>query len=458
MEGYRRNRFYLSELLTTYKPLFIFIQEHWLPEHLSHENFSNDFQSYNFLTTSADMFTPVEERILNSGPIWHGTALGWDKSIDHYVSKIPVLNERFCGIKYTDSKSGTSIVAFTAYFPTSGHDDTFLETLSQLSIDITNHKGTDDILIIGLDSNQSDKSTRRRSEGMDNFLQRFSLNTVMKNTVPTFHHQNQSSESQIDHILYSIPKSSDVNVTLKKILCLLEHPHNLSSHDALVGNLTFPDITIKRKEEDFSHLYTPFIISKPLWEEAGLEGYRKDTFKLLKYLTDEFTADEHIPILSELVSNALTFSAESNFRSKKPQKPNRNTYFSDTHRDAYLKHRKVCKEWRLQGRPSDSSHPAKQAKVKSQREVQRVAREEEANKAKEFNDDLMNSFHSNINFVYKKLKASRGQFNHNNDIPFIETINGVYSDNNVLEGFCINTESLCTVKSESEISKFAKIV
>ena len=76
------------------------------------------------------MFTPTEDLILQSGPVWHGTALGWNKSIDKFITHFPIVSNRFCGVKYVDSSTETSVIAYTAYLPTSGQDDEFLEILS----------------------------------------------------------------------------------------------------------------------------------------------------------------------------------------------------------------------------------------------------------------------------------------------------------------------------------------
>lgn len=74
-----------------------------MPHYEANNKFVNDFKSYNFSTTSSDMFKPAEEQMLDSGPTWHGTAIGWAKNIDKYVSKVPVISERFCGVKYSDT-------------------------------------------------------------------------------------------------------------------------------------------------------------------------------------------------------------------------------------------------------------------------------------------------------------------------------------------------------------------
>ena len=149
-----------------------------------------------------------------------------------------VISERFCGEKYLDNK--TSIFSYTAYLPTSGQDEAFLEVLSQLSYDIQCNVTRKCIILIGLDTNQSDKSSKRRSGAMKNFKEQLSLNSILLNDLPTFHHNNQTSTSQIDHILYFIPDKSAVNVKLQKHLCKLENFANLSSHDAIVGKIEFP--------------------------------------------------------------------------------------------------------------------------------------------------------------------------------------------------------------------------
>ena len=97
MEGYKRNKFYLTELMKN-DLLFIFIQEHWLPHFKAAENLSSDFPTFNFLSTSSDMFLPPEDLILQSGATCYGAALGWTSSIDTHVSKLPAVSDRFCGV------------------------------------------------------------------------------------------------------------------------------------------------------------------------------------------------------------------------------------------------------------------------------------------------------------------------------------------------------------------------
>lgn len=91
---------------------------------------------------------------------------------------------------------------------------------------------------------------------MKNFKEQLSLNSILLNNLPTFHHNNQTSTSQIDHILYFIPDKSAVNVKLQKYL---------SSHDAIVGKIEFPVSADSNVEPDYSSTYTPFLVIKPKW-------------------------------------------------------------------------------------------------------------------------------------------------------------------------------------------------
>ena len=85
IEGYKRNKFYLASLVKEFNPLFLFLQEHWLPYSEVDDKFHSDFSSYKFLSTASDMFTPVEDLMLTGGTAWQGTTIGWSSDIDKQV-------------------------------------------------------------------------------------------------------------------------------------------------------------------------------------------------------------------------------------------------------------------------------------------------------------------------------------------------------------------------------------
>ena len=200
-----------------FNPLFLFLQEHWLPFNEVDFHLSSDFPGYKFLSTASDMFTPAEDLMLTSGTAWQGTTIGWSSEIDKFVTKLPVISDRFCGVSYSDGK--TRVLAYTAYFPTSGQDDDFLEVVDQLSADIKQHSQNCAVLI-GSDTNQSEKSSKRRTEAMAQFRNEFFFKSILVSDKPTFHHNNQSSVSQIDTILYSIPDNTEIDLQFLEHLCV----------------------------------------------------------------------------------------------------------------------------------------------------------------------------------------------------------------------------------------------
>ena len=414
--------------------------------------FSKDFTDYEFITTSSDSFLAPEDIILQRGPVWHGTSLGWHSVISSHVERIPIISTRFCGV--TINYSGLFITAYTVYLPTSGQDDEFLEVIALLSHDITENSGKESIIIIGIDSNCSEKATSRRQEAFSKFTDKLKLKTILSGSKATFHHNNGTSESQIDHILTNNSEA----VSFLRQLCKYDDPTNLSSHDAIVGEIKLNNVTKHNNEEDFKKTYEDFTTARIKWEEN--EEYEEMVARVLEDLVAKFDEPEHLPSLAEMSSNMIAICAEMCFKPKKPKKAHidsqsKTPYFSKPVRDAYNEHRKICKEWRKSGRPSSNKHPAKIKKLESQRRLQKLQRDEASSQSKAQHDDLMETFDKNISEVSKTLQMIRGSQQKQTDISEIETFLGYYRGDNVLEGFRANTEYLCNEKPEASESNFS---
>jgi hypothetical protein len=65
-------------------------------------------------------------------------------------------------------------------------------------------------------------------------------------------------------------------------------------------------------------------------------------------------------------------------------------------------------------------------------------------------DDLIDTFKNDINKVCAKLRKAWGEAQKQTEIPFIETLAGTFTGNNVLEGFHCNTENLCNEDEKIE--------
>ena len=63
----------------------------------------------------------------------------------------------------------------------------------------------------------------------------------------------------------------------------------------------------------------------------------------------------------------------------------------------------------------------------------------------------MKTHSSDIKQVCKKLKKIRGDVSKSIEIPFIETLCGKYTSENILEGFYAKTEMLCNIYSHCDI-------
>ena len=107
----------------------------------------------------------------------------------------------------------------------------------------------------------------------------------------------------------------------------------------------------------------------------------------------------------------LVISAENNFVTSRPKikSSQDKSLFSAEHKKAYKKHENICNERRKQGRPKDPKNPIKRMKLESQRNLQKISREEESSVAPKNHDELMSTFSRNINQVYMKLKKICGE-------------------------------------------------
>ena len=302
--------------------MFLFLQEHWLSHHEAHQTLKRDFPKLNFVTTSSDMFIDAEDLALRSGPTWHGAAIGWPIEVNCYISKLPIVSDRFCGVLYHNDITDISLLSYSVYLPTSGQDEYFLEVIDALHKDITCHFKEKFAIIIGADTNQSLKSTPRRTEAMKWFLTELSLKPILTNNEPTFHHNNLTSESQIDNIFYFIPNQMLVKMKMKDHLCQKHESQNLSCHDVITAEIDLVNKVAAKNEPDYSTTYKEFRVKKPKWNISGAESYQKQTARILTELLDRFKKLENIPVLTEMFSRMLVLSAEQNFETSNPT-PNR---------------------------------------------------------------------------------------------------------------------------------------
>ena len=432
---------YFSELVAQYSPKVIFMQEIWL-SYSESQILAKDFPMYNFQVSTPDMFTHAEDILGNHGPTWHGVALGWHSDLNSQVTQLDSGFERFAAARLTLS-SGT-ILMISLYAPTSGKDDEFLECFSYLSNFINENRVTNEAIIIGTDSNCSEKSTSRRKNIFSNFCLAFSF-TVHTTNLPTFHHNNLTSESCIDFFLVSAPSTTTTQLTQIQQLCKLDHPVNLSSHDVLLSTIK-SEIAIAKNTSLYSSTYTDFNQTHIVWDKARLSEYQSRAGAALSDALDFWNIPEGIPLLCSLFSQLLVKCAEMTFECKSSAK---SSGFKKSRRleKAEKEIKNAYRVWKKHGKPLSRENKHRKRLLCARSEMQRVNRYEQNLKHIRNNNLLMMADKSDKSKVYARMKAARKV----KSLAPTELITpaGVYNGQDILEGFAADSEMLAKPKGES---------
>ena len=193
------------------------------------------FQDYSILISTPDMFTPPEDLLCSTDHAWHGTAIMWHSSISPHVTNLKTNNDRITLIRI--NYNNLCFLAISVYCPTSGKDFEYLQCISDLSNLINENRTENEYLLLGLDSNCSEKSSVRRVKTLESFCQEFDLVKIFTNH-PTFHHHNGTSESNIDYFLIS--REFSPSFSRASYSCSLNTPENLSSHDPVYVTMMLP--------------------------------------------------------------------------------------------------------------------------------------------------------------------------------------------------------------------------
>ena len=370
--------------------MLFFLQETWLP-HFSESSLSTDYADYNYHLSCDDMFTNAEDRLTTSDHVWHGTAIAWHRELHSLIKPLKVVNERFAGIRIKCDKM--SVVAISLYLPTSGKDDEFSECLSSLSNFVTENCSTGDGILIGTDTNCSEKSTPRRIRLYKDFCEKLDLFKA-GSTLPTFHHNNSVSESNIDTFLISRNVMSMLGSVLVK--CTLDEPLNFSCHDLLLSSLSLP---AARQEQGttYADTYTKNMISKVVWDKSDIAQYQGHAGCLLSLAESSFPDSECIPIKCELYSKLLVNAALSTCEAKKPT-----SVTSANTKPKQSKNLKLAKsfykmKYKHWNRSKD--HPTYKAYVQARKALQQVERYEGCLEYISFNNRLMQAHSKDRNKV-----------------------------------------------------------
>ena len=456
LEGFSRNKFYLTKLLDSISPKLLFLQETWAS--FSQENEMRQcIPGYNIQISSSDMFTAPEDLLCSTGHTWHGAALLWHSSLDSYVTRLTATNTRFTAVKI--KIQAQRFLVISVYFPTSGKDEEYLELCTDLVnfIAINQHGSGSDTVLIGADSNCGEKSSKRRKQAFTALCGELELERISPNQ-PTFHHHNGSSESNIDCFLLS--SSYSFKLSNLQSLCTLDTPDNLSSHDPVYSSLQLPLLQFKDKTSKFEHTFTDFNRKKIVWDKKNLVNFQDTAAMALSRYEKFFSLPEHIPLKCDLFSRLLVKAAEMTMGVKSEKKTSkfRNKPSARLHQ-SWLKLRKHFNVWKGEGKPRGDSKSFREYKL-SRGIFQQVYRYERELKTIRNNNTIMHADKSNKKEFFKIIKNIRsGKTSQYPNTLTTPAGIGTYHGIDTLEGFTADAELLGsnTGKSDKHDNEFYKL-
>ena len=436
IEGFIRNQLYLSNLLQKQSPKLVFLQELWT-SYNQKANLNKAFPDYSIEISTPDMFTPPEDLLCTSDHTWHGSGILWHDSLDSTVTVLKTINDRFASIKLVlqDKK----FLVFSVYFPTSGKDDEYLDCIGDLVNFAVEHQENDEIILIGTDSNCSEKSSTRRILAFNNMCERLNLKKV-STTHPTFHHHNNLSESNIDYFL--ITKDYASNLSEPTVSCSLVTPGNFSSHDPVSAILQVLGAEPPPPGDVYSHTYTDFTQRKVVWDPSKVCDYQQAAAIALAKYSSMFPLPEQIPLKCELYSNLLVKAAEMYMDSKPVKKPCRFTMkVPHTVHQAWLKLKCAFKIWKKEGKGKDMARHSYQVLRQAKSTFQCKYRQHREYNHIKNNNTMMQADIRNKRQFFKTIKNIRGGKSSNNPGSLI-TPTGSYHGTDILEGFTAYAELL----------------
>ena len=405
---------------------------------------AKDFPFLNFNVSTPDMFSNPEDQILHQGPVWHGAAIAWHDDINDRVTRVESDYEQYSAIRINLGEQ--NLLAISVYAPTSGKDEEFLECFSHLSNFVTKNKSANDLVVLGLDSNCSEKSSSRRKSAFAGFCKTLSLR-MHKSLKPTFHHSNLTSESCIDFFLVS--ESESLKPGHIQQVCTLDNPLNLSSHDPLVCNLKVQQsLSEKSNKTDYTNTYREFDETRIIWDSTLVPHYQELAGKALSGALEFWDQVEAIPLLCSLFSQLLVKTAKMTFQSTPLKKKSNGLKKSRKLLECEKALKKAHKAWKIQGKPRASTNQSRASFLKARAELQKVNRMEQRMTSTRDNNYLMQADIFDKNRVFARMKSIRRE--KPRKPTKLVTPTGIYLGDNILEGFAADSEYLGRAVGECE--------
>lgn len=372
------------------------MQEHWLfsfeKSKLTDCGLENGFNSH---VKCCDEFEPISAKQRTRG--WGGCAILWKNYLDPFIEKVTDGSERICVILLHSLVKTLCIIA--VYMPTSGgtsSNNIYREHLDEINEIVQKYHYCDIILIGDMNAsfNRSKQTTRDRIfiNGMKEIGFKLPENYPSDNT---FHHNNGTSESQIDYILPFNDRDllENIKVAQRESLNTSTHDLVMAELSVALGEIHKQTLSQSQKSEKlnwskcdiqtFQNLVTDQCMKEELFSPCDVET------KLEKLTT---------------ILNDCSKEAVGTVKRKSKMKPK---IWTPEIKNLCKISKQYHWEWKTSGSLKCKTNPLWIRCITAKRNLRRAQRQEDAKQRYMLYAEIMNTGSSNEKLFYKLINNQR---------------------------------------------------
>ena len=445
IEGAKRNKFSLRNLVDKESPDFIFINECLLFQFEEPEAFDLLSGEYQHALSSDDICDPELPFIRNRSN--GGTSILWKNKLDKFINIIPPTTPSFLGLLFSPPDCQPSLHV-SLYLPTSGKEEEFISEITKLSdfIEDILEQYPHCLIFIRGDSNVN-ANNAARSGVFNDFKNNFSLTQVPIGH-KTYHHflGDGIFDSDIDVLMHS--KAGDILEEVKVVLCQHDNPGFNSHHDPIVSTFSLPKSISPITPPPSDIPTVPNTRVRVKWSTENIPAYQNLVQQRLADIRNRWAVPSSracVSILIKLSSDILNSAAISSNSSvslsiENTKKSSRIPRVIKTALN--LAKRRLQQLKKLS--PQDAGFALAQLKAKDAKtNLRKVVRKANSDKNTTNDQKMFSILSSNDSSgIYRKIRALKSSST--KAIPFLQVGNTQYLGENVKAGFY---DSISTLKT-----------
>ena len=413
----------------------ILLQEHWYFDcQLNKLNaVSEDMIGTGKATDTGNPILPVQ---MPRG--YGGTAILWQKEIDHLISPITDGGNR---IQCVELQGKRPILIISVYMPCRGLKDNiedFEDCLLQLQEIVTKYSNTHSI-ILGGDFNEdlSNPDNPRRKRSLEQFLSDNKLST--QSTGKTYTAPNGAEVSTIDYIFY------DQNVTDKvlKIETLTDEHANVSDHYPLC--CTFEGMVERHVTVKPEVAIAPSM--RVRWDKLNKEEYQQAVSSGISQLRRDISSPNILDLQITKVNEVVVKAARSQGpKQQRRQRKAKLVTWTPEIQQAVKNKKKAFVEWKKANSPDNPHNTLLINKKLTTSYLRKLCRIEAAKSKEEARQTILDARTSDTKLFHQLINKQRGKQSYCvNEV----TVNGK-NDTEILQGMRQHFAALATPTNSTD--------